>query len=103
MGALPPVEASGASFVRGDANADGDVDISDAVTILIYLFSTIITPPCPDACDTNDVEGINLTDAVYLLDFLFRAEGTAPPPPYPEPGPDPTNDDSFFCPADFAP
>jgi hypothetical protein len=34
-----------------------------------------------------------LSDAVYLLSFLF-AGGPPPPPPYPDCGPDPTADES---------
>ena len=81
-------------FVRGEANGDGQVDISDAVTILLVLFTGVSTN-CLDALDTDDDGGTNVTDALHLLEFLFR-EGTQPPAPFPSLGPDPTAD-SLDC------
>ena len=52
---LPATDAwSGAHFVRGDANHDKGVDISDAVFNLTYLFSGGEAPPCEDAADVDD-------------------------------------------------
>jgi len=42
-----------------------------------------------EACNANDDERLDISDAVYLLGFLFLG-GPSPPPPYPEPGVDPT-------------
>ncbi len=78
-------------FLRGDANGDGGADISDAVTILGFLFLGDVIE-CADGGDVNDDGKLELTDAVALLDFLFRS-GAAPRPPHPEPGRDPTADD----------
>ena len=82
-------------FVRGDANGDGRLDISDAVAILLYLFqgSEILT--CEDHGDVDDNGALQLTDPVLALSFMFR-EGPSPAPPYPEPGLDPTEDE-FDC------
>jgi hypothetical protein len=79
-------------FVRGDANGDGTVNISDAVAILGYLFLGAAVPPCLDAGDTDDSGSLDLSDAVSVLNHLFL--GAAPPPsPYPERGLDPTADE----------
>jgi len=78
-------------FVRGDANGDGQLNISDAVQILLVLFAAKPTD-CFDALDTNDSGDVNIADAVYLLSYLF-AGGESPPPPFPIPGDDPTPDD----------
>ncbi|MEC7923416.1 MAG: hypothetical protein VX496_08475, partial [Planctomycetota bacterium] len=86
----PGVEGRPA-FVRGDANRDGAVDISDAVTILFHLFRGESSLECDDHADTDDNGRLELTDAVYLLDFLFR-RGLEPRPPYPAPGLDTTAD-----------
>ena len=86
----PGVEGRPA-FVRGDANRDGAVDISDAVTVLFHLFRGESSLECDDHADTDDNGRLELTDAVYLLDFLFR-RGMQPPPPYPAPGLDTTLD-----------
>jgi hypothetical protein len=67
-------------FVRGDTNADGDQNLSDAVYVLGYLFTAGETPICQKAADTNDTGDINLTDAVYTLNHLFLA---GPPPEAP--------------------
>jgi hypothetical protein len=41
-------------------------------------------------------EQIEITDAIYLLSFLFQG-GPELPAPYPVPGPDPTGDDPYDC------
>jgi hypothetical protein len=78
-------------FVRGDANLDGLVDISDAVFVLGFLFLGSLPPLCDDAADVDDSGRIEITDAVRLLDHLFRG-ALEPPPPYPERGSDPSPD-----------
>lgn len=88
--------ASGESgFLRGDANRDLALDISDAVVVLLQLF-TPLPMPCPDADDVDDSGDVSLTDAVVLLRFLFQA-GAPPPAPYPSVGPDPTPEDPLGC------
>jgi hypothetical protein len=82
-------------FVRGDANFDDAVGISDAIFTLRFLFQAGVWPACEDAADTDDTGSITLTDVVRLLNHLFRS-GPPPPPPYPEAGRDPT-DDSLSC------
>ena len=69
------------AFTRGDANADGTVDISDAVSILLYLFSGDPIASLP-ATDVNDDSATDITDVIFLLDYLFRG-GSPPPEPFP--------------------
>ncbi len=79
------------SFVRGDANLDGKVNLSDAITVLSYLFLGGRAPGCQDAGDVNDSGDLGITDAIFLLNHLYL--GAAPPrPPYPLPGRDQTPD-----------
>lgn len=79
-------------FLRGDTNADGEVDISDAVASLGSLFLGFRSPPCADAADADDSGTLNVSDPIYVLAFLFN-QGTPPPPPGPHfPGLDPTPD-----------
>jgi hypothetical protein len=60
-------------------------------TILSYLFLGEDDPPCLDAADADDGGTVDITDALYILGYLFL--GTAPPPPpATDPGPDPTPD-----------
>lgn len=69
-------------FIRGDANGDGVVDISDGLRILFWLFTGAPEPPCLDAADFNDSENISVQDAIRVLQFLFQ-EGPPPSPPFP--------------------
>ena len=85
------VEKGGAEFKRGDANADGKLDIADAVKVLSYLFGGGDGGAigCLEAGDANDDNKIDIADAVKILGHLFAQTG-----PLPEPfgacGPDPT-------------
>ncbi len=83
--------SSSVPFRRGDANADGTPDLSDAVFILNFLFTGGRTPSCQKAADTNDSANIDLSDAVYLLSSLFLG-GRAPPDPFQACDLDPTPD-----------
>jgi hypothetical protein len=83
------------SFVRGDANEDGRIDLSDAVFVLTYLFLGGRAPECKDAADVDDRGSIEITDAVNLLNHLFLG-AAAPRPPHPAEGEDPT-DDALDC------
>ncbi len=71
-------------FVRGDVSQDGELQITDAVATLAWLFAAR-TPGCIAAADVDDSDSVELTDAIVLLDHLFRG-GPPPRPPYPECG-----------------
>jgi hypothetical protein len=88
------------SFRRGDTNADGNLDLSDAVKTLLHLFSGGEAPGCMDAADANDDGGVNITDPLFSLTHLFLGGG-APPAPGLQCGADPTAD-SLEC-AAYAP
>jgi hypothetical protein len=77
-------------FLRGDANGDGQVDISDARKIAVSLFLGQVLV-CEDAADADDSESLNVTDIIYLLDHLYR-NGPTLTAPYPNTGPDPAGD-----------
>lgn len=85
------------TFLRGDANLDRAVDMSDAVTILSFLFLEGSPLPCPDAADADDQGVIQITDPIFLLNFLFLG-GPEPPHPGPyTPGVDLTSDSLDMC------
>ena len=67
-------------FIRGDANADGRVDMSDAVALLWSMFSGGPGLPCLDAADSNADLVIDVSDAVAILDVLFRTRSALPAP-----------------------
>ncbi|MBN1441138.1 MAG: hypothetical protein JXA90_00445, partial [Planctomycetes bacterium] len=87
----PHLAAQDAAFRRGDPNADGAVDISDAIDILESLFLGGAPFPCADAADMSDDGSIDVTDAVHCVRFLFVA-GAPPAAPHPGCGEDPTGD-----------
>ena len=78
------------NFIRGDPNGDGRKNLVDAIFVIDVAIRGRIAP-CADACDTNDDGRINVVDVIYLLNNIFRG-GADPPPPYPSPGLDPTED-----------
>ena len=82
-------------FLRGDATADGKLDISDPIAALGYLFLGRPLEACIDAIDSDDSGDVDISDAVYSLNYLFSG-GPAPPAPYPDPGAD-TTADSLSC------
>jgi len=65
------------SFLRGDANGDGVITITDAIYLLNYLFRDGPAPDPMAAGDTNCDDSIIIGDAIYLLNYLFRS-GPAP-------------------------
>jgi len=81
-----------ATFVRGDGNGDGSLDLGDPVFLLNFLFASGAAPECLDSADIDDDGRLTIGDPVYLLNHLF-AGGGAPSPPYPDPGIDPTADE----------
>ncbi len=83
-------------FRRGDVSDEGQLDIADAVRILLSLFAGGVEINCPDAADVDDDGMILVTDAVRLLRYLF---GGIEPPPSPgiECGADPTEDELGSC------
>jgi 3',5'-cyclic AMP phosphodiesterase CpdA len=68
--------------LRGDANGDGVINVTDVVYLINYLF--LIPPgPAPQpwaAGDANCDGTINVSDVVYLINYLFLI------PPGPPPG-----------------
>ncbi len=78
------------TFRRGDVDANSVVEISDAITLLNYLFRGEREPQCIDAADANDSGSINVTDAITILLNLFR--GTSLPEPRANCDEDPTAD-----------
>ncbi|MCZ6793288.1 MAG: hypothetical protein O7J95_06710 [Planctomycetota bacterium] len=79
-------------FVRGDANLDRSLNLSDPIATLVFLFGV---PgefhECQDAMDANDDGTVNLTDPIRVLNYLFLG-GPAPGLPYPDCGLDATVD-----------
>jgi len=86
-----------AVFVRGDANADGNVDIGDAVFALsALLLPGSPTSVCEDSLDVNDDEIHDVADVVFGLSALFTAGAPEIPQPFPGCGADPDGE-TLLC------
>jgi Zn-dependent metalloprotease len=83
------------AFRRGDSNADGKVDISDALRTLAFLFLGTADPDCKDAADANDDNRLDVSDGIFTLTFLFLGGTSLPDPGAQDCGQDPT--DSIGC------
>ncbi|MDE0959838.1 MAG: hypothetical protein OSB09_03580 [Planctomycetota bacterium] len=82
-------------FLRGDINDDGTTDLSDAINLLDYLFTSGAEPSCYDGADTNDDGALDLADVILVLSYLFTG-GPPPEDPFVGCGSDPTAD-SIDC------
>ncbi len=88
----PVSEVPLVNFRRGEVNGDESYDVSDAVTILLFLFSGRPVS-CVDAVDVDDNGTTNISDAIHLLNWLFLNGPPPAPPGSDESGLDPTADD----------
>ena len=79
LAVLPP---GGGVFIRSDANADLEVDISDPTFTLNFLFLGGPPPPCRAAVDANGDGTLDISDPTYTLNYLFLG-GPPPPAPFP--------------------
>jgi hypothetical protein len=83
--------------VRGDANDDRRIDISDAIAVLGFLFlGAPAKLDCQESADADGSGRLDLSDGVYLVRYQFLG-GPAPLPPFPTCGQDPRADDSLTC------
>jgi hypothetical protein len=65
------------TWIRGDANTDGVINVNDVVYLINYLY---IHGPAPTPLQAGDVDSdgvINASDVVYLINYLYIK---GPPP-----------------------
>jgi len=87
----PVVEPNELPFVRGDANQNGQLELTDAIVTLGFLFLGT-HDGCRDAFDADDDGTVQVTDPIFVLAYLFSG-GRQPPDPFPASGVDPTPDE----------
>ena len=63
------------TFRRGDATADGLLDINDVRYLLDYLFGEAAVPLCHKSADANDDGRLHIGDAVAIALHLFGGRG----------------------------
>ena len=78
-------------FLRGDADGDGLLSISDPIRTLHHLFLGAEALGCEDAGDANDDGRLDISDPVRTLGYLFLGGDRLPEPSF-ESGQDPTSD-----------
>ncbi len=81
-------ECSVMRFIRSDCNGDLQLDITDDIFLLGYMFIGGKEPGCHPSCDFTADDVLDLTDVIAGLSFKFL-KGNSPPAPYPRCGPDP--------------
>jgi hypothetical protein len=59
-------------FFHGDVNADGNVTVTDLISLIDYLFKSGPEPIPVKAGDFNCNGEVNIVDAIYLLNYLFK-------------------------------
>ncbi len=73
-------------FVRGDVNLDASVDLSDVLRLVFHLYLGAAIS-CQDAADATNNEVLDVADAIFILNYLFRG-GASPSAPFPQAGMD---------------
>ena len=85
-----------------DLIKDGQTMLTDVIRVADYIFASGARPACLDAADANDDGTVSISDALYLIMYLFQ-DGPLPPAPFQgtggalEPGLDPTFLDGLSC------
>jgi parallel beta-helix repeat protein len=73
------IACSTQSYLCGDTNGDGSINISDAVYLINYVFVSGSPAPTPFLCigDANGDGTVNISDAVWIINYVFLG-GPAP-------------------------
>jgi len=66
---------------NGDINQSGEVNVSDIVYLITYLFGHGPAPTEPDLADVNSSCTVNISDITYLVAYLFGIPPGAAPGP----------------------
>lgn len=83
---------SAQSFIRGDVDTNGTVDITDPILALDAMFLGQFQIPCEKSADVDDSGVLDITDPIVNLGYQFLGN-FVPPAPGPEScGTDPTAD-----------
>ena len=63
----------GRRCILGDANSDGNIDVSDVIFLINYLFKGGPLPVPLIAGDSNNDEEVTVSDVIYLINYLFKS------------------------------
>jgi len=62
------------AYIKGDANGDGKVTITDAVAIVDYILGNAPDDFVFEAADVNEDGEVNITDAVGVVDIILNSK-----------------------------
>jgi hypothetical protein len=65
------VTGASPAFRRGDPDGNGRINLSDALSILYFLFLRGTAPTCLETADTNDDGRLDPADGIAVLSWLF--------------------------------
>ena len=71
----------GPSLRTPDANGDGIMNLSDAISVLVYLHAGGAAPACTKSADMDDSRSLGMDDPIRFLNHLVLG-GPEPPPPF---------------------
>ncbi|MCJ7578775.1 MAG: dockerin type I repeat-containing protein, partial [candidate division Zixibacteria bacterium] len=74
---LSVIACSPFSYICGDCNGNGEINIADVVWLINYLFINGPSPVPWQAGDVNADGKVDASDVVYLINYLFI---NGPPP-----------------------
>ena len=90
----PGPQPGAQEFIRGDADDNGSLQLTDGIYILNFLFLGGAAPSCAESADADNNGAVQLTDGIYILNFLFLGGADTPPPGGFACGPDPDEEGS---------
>lgn len=73
------------TFLRGDVNASGTIDVADPVAVLSELFQSTQPVDCSAAADANGDGSVDIADVVGILSYVFGGD-FFPAAPFPNCG-----------------
>jgi hypothetical protein len=65
------------TYIRGDANSDGAINVGDMVYLLNFIFKGGTSPEAEPAGDANCDDAVNVGDVVHISYYIFKH---GPPP-----------------------
>jgi len=75
------ITVTGGSFICGDTNGDGIIDLEDVLYLINYLYKGGPAPVLLEAGDVDNNGTVELGDVLYLISYLYK--GGPPPGPAP--------------------
>ncbi len=88
------------TFIRGDVDCNGRMNLGDCVAIIDTLFRGKRSFCCEGAADVDADRSVNISDLVYSLSFLFSG-GPPPAAPFPACAPADGSESDLPCRSSF--